>query len=65
MKLDMRDEYLPLVVTGLEHSHAYTRAMRVRTRGISKPPIGLSRSAHPRPGAGAHGQAKAGLNGPR
>jgi hypothetical protein len=28
MKLDLRDEYVPLVVTALEHDHAYTRAIQ-------------------------------------
>jgi hypothetical protein len=28
MKLDIPDEYVPLVVTALEHYHAYTRAMK-------------------------------------
>ena len=28
MKLDLPDEYVPLVVTALEHYHAYTRAIQ-------------------------------------
>jgi hypothetical protein len=28
MKLDIPDEYVPLVVTALEHYHAYTRAIQ-------------------------------------
>ena len=28
MKLDMPDEYLPLVVTALEHYYAYTKAVQ-------------------------------------
>ncbi len=28
MKIDLPDEYVPLIITALEHYHAYTRAIQ-------------------------------------
>jgi hypothetical protein len=34
MKLDIPDEYLPLIITALEHYDAYTRAAQRQDTGV-------------------------------
>jgi len=45
MKLDIPDEYVPLVVTALEHYHAYTRAIQREDARNRRLPIGSSGGA--------------------
>jgi hypothetical protein len=49
MKLDMPDEYLPLVVTALEHYYAYTRAVQRENARYQEAPNWFKRKRSPAP----------------
>jgi hypothetical protein len=46
MKLDVPDDYVPLLITALEHHYAYTEAVQRGTPDTSKPRIGSIGNGH-------------------
>ena len=64
MKLDIPDEYVPLVVTALEHYHAYTRAIQREDARNRRLPIGSSGGALRRLKSGSLRPSGSGLKTP-